>query len=70
MSNTLKEIYDKENNSQREFFMVSHPKLDKTWETTKSNKISIQNKFNHAKSKLDLIENIAYLHGVDFFSLS
>jgi hypothetical protein len=37
--------------------MVSHPKLDKTWETTKSNKISIQDKFKHAKSKLDLIEN-------------
>jgi hypothetical protein len=52
-----KEIYNKENNSHREFFIVSHPKLDKSWETTKSNKISIQDKFKHATSQLDLIEN-------------
>jgi len=52
-----KEIYNKENNSSREFFIVSHPKLDKPWETTKSNKISIQDKFKHAKSKIDLIDN-------------
>ena len=52
-----KDIYDKENNYQREFFIVSHPKLDKTWETTKSNKVSIHDKLKYAKSKLELIEN-------------
>lgn len=52
-----KEIYDKENNSQREFFIVKHPKQEKIWETTKSNKISIHDKLNFAKAKVDLIEN-------------
>ena len=52
-----KEIYDKENNSSREFFIVSHPKLDKIWETTKSNKVLIQDKLKYAKAKIELIEN-------------
>lgn len=50
-----KEIYDKDNNKEREFFIVSHPKLDKIWETTKSNKVSISDKLKYAKAKLDLI---------------
>ena len=52
-----KEIYDKENNSQREFFIVTHPNLEKPWETTKSNKISIHDKLKYAKAKIELIEN-------------
>ena len=53
-----KEIYDKDNNSQREFFIISHPKLDKIWETTKSNKVSIFDKLKYANAKLKLIEGI------------
>jgi len=52
-----KEIYDKENNNQREFFIVTHPNLEKSWETTKSNKISIHDKLKYAKAKIELIEN-------------
>jgi hypothetical protein len=52
-----KEIYNKENNSQREFFIVSHPKLDESWETTKSNKVSINDKLKYAKAKIELIDN-------------
>jgi hypothetical protein len=51
-----KEIYDKDTNAQREFFIISHPKLDKIWETTKSNKVSIYDKLNHANAKIELIE--------------
>jgi len=51
-----KEIYDKENNTQREFFLVNHHTLEKIWETTKSNKVSILDKLKHAKAKLELIE--------------
>ena len=52
-----KEIYDKDNNSQREFFIVSHPKLEKIWETTKSQKVSIYDKLKYANAKLELIYN-------------
>jgi len=52
-----KEIYNKENNSQREFYIVNHPKLDKSWETTKSNKVLIQDKLKYAKAKIELVEN-------------
>jgi hypothetical protein len=52
-----KEIYNKETNKEREFFMVNHPKLDRTWETTKSNKVSISDKLRYAKAKIELIEN-------------
>ena len=51
-----KEIYDKENNKEREFFIVNHPKLEKIWETTKSNKVLITDKFKYAKTKIDLID--------------
>jgi hypothetical protein len=46
--------YDKENNSWREFFTIeNHPKQnDKTWATSKSNKVSIKEKLEQAKLKL------------------
>jgi hypothetical protein len=48
-----KRCYDKENNSWREFFTIeNHPKLDKTWATSKSNNISIKEKLNQAKIKI------------------
>jgi hypothetical protein len=48
-----KRCYDKENNSWREFFTIeNHPKLDKTWATSKSNTISIKEKLNQAKIKI------------------
>jgi hypothetical protein len=53
-----KEIYDKENNSSREFFIVSHPNEEKIWETTKSAKVSISEKLKHAKLKIQLIEKL------------
>lgn len=52
-----KDVYDKENNKQREFFIVNHPKLEKIWETTKSNKVTIIDKLRYAKAKIELIEN-------------
>jgi hypothetical protein len=52
-----KDVYDKENNKQREFFIVNHPKLEKIWETTKSNKVTILDKLRYAKAKIELIEN-------------
>jgi hypothetical protein len=51
-----KEIYDKENNSSREFFIVSHPKLDKDWDTAKSSKLTLQEKLNQAELKIKEIE--------------
>ena len=54
-----KEILDKETNKSREYFYISnHPKLDKTWETTKSNKISIKEKLKLAKLKLQQLDEV------------
>jgi len=54
-----KEILDKNTNRSREYFYISgHPKLDKTWETTKSNKISIREKLKLAKLKLEFLDGI------------
>jgi hypothetical protein len=47
------EVYNKENNSTREFFRVEHPKLQKPWCTTKSGKVSIQEKLSHANKVSD-----------------
>lgn len=49
-----KRCYNKENNSWREFFTIgkSHPKLDKMWESSKSNNISITEKLEQTKLKL------------------
>ena len=54
-----KEILDKETNKYREYFYISgHPKLDKTWETTKSMKISIHEKLKLAKLKLQQLDEL------------
>ena len=39
-----REFYNKEKTKEREFFRVEHPKLDKPWATTKSEKVSILEK--------------------------
>ena len=53
-----KEILDSETMRSREYFYIcSHPELDKNWETTKSNKISIRSKLKLAKLKLLELEN-------------
>ena len=45
--------YNKENNSWREFFTIhNHPKLDRSWESSKSNNVSIHEKLEQAKLKL------------------
>ena len=55
------EWLDKEHTRQREFFKVEkHPKLDKHWITTKSNKVSIQEKLIHANKVVDDLENDIY----------
>jgi hypothetical protein len=54
-----KEILDKESNRYREYFYISnHSKLEKTWETTKSMKISIREKLKLAKLKLQQLDEI------------
>lgn len=54
-----KEILDKETNRYREYFYIqNHPKLEKTWETTKSNKVSIREKLKLAKLKLEYLDEI------------
>jgi hypothetical protein len=52
---------DTEHTKQREFFKVEkHPKLDKPWATTKSNKISIQEKLAQANKIVDDLEKDVY----------
>ena len=54
-----KEILDKETQRYREYFYIqNHPKLEKTWETTKSNKISIREKLKLAKLKLEYLDGL------------
>jgi len=54
-----KEILDKETGRSREYFYIqNHPKLEKTWETTKSNKVSIREKLKLAKLKLQYLDDI------------
>ena len=55
-----REFYDKEKTKERDFFRVEHPKLDKHWCTTKSNKISIQEKLKQANKVVDDLENDIY----------
>ena len=55
-----REFYDKEKTKERDFFRVKHPKLDKHWCTTKSNKISIQEKLKQANKVVDDLENDIY----------
>ena len=49
-----KRCYNKENNSWREFFTIDkrHPKLDKSWESSKSNNVSLSEKLEQTKLKL------------------
>ena len=55
------EWLDKEHTKQREFFKVEkHPKLDKHWMTSKSNKISIQDKLYQANKVVSDLENNIY----------
>ena len=55
------EWLDKEHTKQREFFKIEkHPKLDKSWCTTKSNKVTIQEKLNQANKVLEDLDNNIY----------
>lgn len=52
-----KEFLDKEKNKFREYFYIcNHPKLEKSWDTTKSNEISIKEKLRLVKLKLQELE--------------
>ena len=55
-----REFYNKDKIKEREFFRVEHPKLDKPWCTSKSNKISIQDKLKEANKVVDDLENDIY----------
>ena len=55
------EWLDKEHKKHRDFFKVEkHPKLDKIWITTKSEKVSIQDKLEQANKVVDDLENDIY----------
>ena len=55
------EWLNKEHTKQREFFKVEkHPKLDKIWITTKSNKVSIYDKLKQANKVVEDLENNIY----------
>jgi hypothetical protein len=55
-----REFYNKEKTKEREFFRVEHPKLDKPWATTKSEKVSILEKLAQANKVVDNLENDIY----------
>jgi|UniRef100_A0A6C0IA87 hypothetical protein len=55
-----REFYDKAKTKEREFFRVEHPKLDKPWATTKSEKVSILDKLAQANKIVDDLENGIY----------
>ena len=55
-----REFYNKEKTKEREFFRVEHPKLDKPWATTKSEKVSILEKLAQANKIVDDLENDIY----------
>jgi len=55
------EWLDKEHTKEREFFKIEkHPKLDKPWATTKSNKVTIFEKLAQANKVIDDLENNIY----------
>ena len=59
-----REIYNKEKGSTREYFKVEkHPKLDKPWISSKSNKIPLLEKLKEANKVVDdlLKDKIEYL---------
>ena len=52
------ECYDKANDLHREFFKIeSHPKLDKIYISSKSNKVSIQTKLAEVNKVVDELDN-------------
>ena len=54
-------VYNKEKNLSREYFRVEgHPKLEKIWETTKSEKVTILEKLQQANNVVDDLENNIY----------
>lgn len=55
-----REFYDKEKTKERYFFRVEHPKLEKPWSTTKSCKITIQDKLAEANKVTDDLEKNVY----------
>ena len=56
-----KECYNKEKDLWREFFKVEkHPKLDKPWIGSKSEKISIKDKLNEANKIVEDLDNDTY----------
>ena len=55
------EYTDKEKTKSREYFKIeTHPKLDKIWIGTKSNKVSIQEKLKQINKIVDDLENNIY----------
>jgi hypothetical protein len=55
------EWLDKEHTKQREYFKIEkHPKLDKHWMTSKSNKVSINEKLQIVNKVVDDLENNIY----------
>jgi hypothetical protein len=54
-------VYNKEKNLSRHYFRVEkHPKLEKIWETTKSEKVSILEKLRQANKVVDDLEKNIY----------
>jgi hypothetical protein len=54
-------VYNKEKKLSREYFRVEgHPKMEKIWETTKSEKVSIMEKLRQANKVVDDLENDIY----------
>jgi len=52
-------IYNKNTNKSREYFRVEcHPKSQKTWETTKSGKVSIFEKLKQANLMVEKLDNM------------
>jgi hypothetical protein len=55
------EWLDKEHTKERTFFKVEkHPKLDKSWCSTKSEKVSIQEKLNQVNKVVEDLDNNIY----------
>jgi hypothetical protein len=55
-----REYINKEKSKERDFFRVEHPKLDKSWTTSKSNKVTIQEKLAQANKVIDDLEKDIY----------
>ena len=55
-----REYINKEKSKERDFFRVEHPKLHKSWSTSKSNKVTIQEKLAQANKVIDDLEKDIY----------